>query len=104
MIVTNTETIPGRDITQIIGVVQGNSVRAKHVGRDIAAGLKSFVGGEIAGYTELMADARQEAYNRMVQNAQAWQADAVVNVRFETSMVAQTMSEMLAYGTAVKLS
>lgn len=103
MIVTNTETIPRRDITQIIGVVQGNSVRAKHVGRDIAAGLKSFVGGEIAGYTELMAEARQAAYQRMVQNAQAWGADAVVNVRFETSMVAQTMSEMLAYGTAVKL-
>ena len=103
MIVTNTETIPGRDIAQIIGVVQGNSVRAKHVGRDIAAGLKSFVGGEIGGYTELMAEARQAAYHRMVQNAQAWGADAVVNVRFETSMVAQTMSEMLTYGTAVKL-
>lgn len=103
MLVSNTETVPGREIAELIGVVQGNSVRAKHIGRDFMAGLKSIVGGEIEGYTQLLAEARQEAYHRMLQDARASGADAVVNVRFVTSMVAQTMSEMLAYGTAVKL-
>lgn len=103
MIVTNTETVPGREVIQIVGIVRGNSVRAKHVGRDIMAGLKGIVGGEIEGYTQLLGEAREEAYKRMIQNAEAWNADAILNVRFVTSMVAQTMSEMLAYGTAVKL-
>ncbi|MHC4663532.1 MAG: YbjQ family protein [Planctomycetota bacterium] len=103
MIITNTETIPGHEISRALGVVKGNTVRAKHLGRDIMAGLKSMVGGEIRGYTELLIDAREEALNRMVQEASRLGADAIVNVRFVTSMVAATMSELLAYGTAVKL-
>lgn len=103
MIITNTETIPGREVSEILGMVRGNSVRAKHIGRDIMAGLKGIVGGEISGYTELLADAREESYKRMIKDAETLGADAILNVRFVTSMVAQTMSEMLAYGTAVKL-
>ncbi len=103
MVITNTDSVPGREIAEILGLVRGNSVRAKHIGRDIMAGLKGLGGGEIAGDTELLADAREESYNRMVKNAEALGADAILNVRFVTSMVAQTMSEMLAYGTAVKL-
>ena len=103
MIVTNTETVPGREVSEILGIVRGNSVRAKHIGRDIMAGLKGIVGGEIEGYTELLSDAREESHKRMITSAQSLGADAILNVRFVTSMVAQTMSEMLAYGTAVKL-
>lgn len=103
MLITNTETVPGREVVRIIGVVRGNSVRAKHIGRDFMAGLQGIVGGEVEGYTELLSEAREEAYKRMIRNAEAWNADAILNVRFVTSMVAQTMSEMLAYGTAVKL-
>ncbi len=102
MIVTNTESVPGREIVEILGVVRGNTVRAKHVGRDILAGLKGIVGGEIHGYTELLGEARDQAFSRMVEQAEQLGADTVVSVRFVTSMVAQTMSEMLAYGTAVK--
>ena len=103
MIVTTTETVPGYEVTESLGVVRGNTVRAKHVGRDIMASLKGIVGGEVGGYTELLSEAREQSYNRMVREAEVQGADAVVNVRFVTSMVAQTMSEMLAYGTAVKL-
>ena len=103
MIITNTETVPDLEVAEILGMVRGNSVRAKHIGRDIMAGLKSIVGGEIKGYTELLADAREEASKRMIKEAETLGADAVLNVRFVTSMVASTMSEMLAYGTAVKL-
>jgi len=103
MIITNTESVPGHEITEIIGIVRGNTVRAKHIGRDIMAGLKGVVGGEISGYTQLLTEAREEALDRMSAQAARAGADAVVNVRFVTSMVAQTMSEMLAYGTAVKL-
>jgi uncharacterized protein YbjQ (UPF0145 family) len=103
MIVTNTEAVAGREIAEILGVVRGNTVRAKHVGKDFLAGLKSVVGGEIRQYTELLTDAREQAFERMIQEGQKLGADAVVNIRFVTSMVAQTMSELLAYGTAVKL-
>jgi uncharacterized protein YbjQ (UPF0145 family) len=103
MIITNTDSVPNREVTEILGVVRGNSVRAKHIGRDLMAGLKGIVGGEISGYTELLADSREEAYKRMTENAESLGADAILNVRFVTSMIAQTMSEMLAYGTAVKL-
>ena len=103
MILTTTETIPGREVSEILGMARGNSVRAKHIGRDIMAGLKSIVGGEIKGYTDLLADAREEATKRMIREAESLGADAVLNVRFVTSMVAATMSEMLAYETAVKL-
>jgi len=103
MIVTTTETVPSRQIVEILGVARGNTVRAKHVGKDILAGLKSIVGGEIRQYTDLLRDAREQAYARMVEDAEALNADAVVNVRFVTSMVSQMMSELLAYGTAVRL-
>ena len=93
----------GRETAEVIGVVTGNTVRAKHVGRDIMAGLKTIVGGEIRGYTEMLSEARDQALRRMVEAAGRQGADAVVNVRFTTAMVMQGMSEMLAYGTAVKL-
>jgi uncharacterized protein YbjQ (UPF0145 family) len=88
MIVVNTEDVPGHRIGELKGLVQGNTIRAKHLGRDIGAGLKNLVGGEIRAYTELMSDARREATERMLQQARALGADAVVNVRFTTSQVA----------------
>ena len=103
MIVTTTEEVPGKKISKILGVVKGNTVRAKNVGRDIFAGLKNIVGGEIKSYTDLLVQARAEAYNRMVNEAIEMGADAVINVRFMTSMVMAGSAEMLAYGTAVKL-
>ena len=102
MILTNTETVPGRTIVQQLGLVQGSTIRAKHVGRDIMAGLKNIVGGELKGYTDLMQEARQQATDRMIEQASQLGANAVVNVRFSTSSVTQGASEMLAYGTAVK--
>ncbi|MDA7891443.1 YbjQ family protein [Akkermansiaceae bacterium] len=104
MITTTTEAIPGHSITAHLGVVCGNTVRAKHVGRDIMAVLKTLVGGEVGGYTEMLQESRSQATDRMVAQAKAMGADAIVNVRFATSQVAQGMSEMLAYGTAVKLA
>lgn len=103
MIIATTDTIAGYDITASLGVVRGNTVRAKHIGRDFMASIKGIVGGEIEGYTELLSEAREQAVARMSQEAKRIGADAVVNVRFVTSMVAPQMSEMLAYGTAVKL-
>ncbi|WP_105173072.1 YbjQ family protein [Pseudoalteromonas sp. T1lg24] len=104
MIITNTEQVANYQITQSLGLVTGNVVRSKHVGRDIMAGLKTIVGGEIRGYTEMMTDARSVAQARMTEEAQRLGADAVINVRFTTSAVASGMSEILAYGTAVKIS
>jgi len=104
IILTNTETVPGRDIVRHLGLVQGSTVRAKHVGRDIMAGLKNIVGGELKGYTELLSDAREEATKRMCEEAKGMGANAVVNVRFSTSSVAAGASELYAYGTAVILS
>lgn len=98
-----TETIAGYEITEVLGVVRGSTVRARNVGRDIFAGLKNLVGGEIEEYTKLAADSREEAYFRMVKDAERLGADAVVGVRFTTSMIMQGASEMLAFGTAVKL-
>jgi uncharacterized protein YbjQ (UPF0145 family) len=102
MILTNTETVPGREIAEILGVVRGNTVRAKHIGKDFLAGLKGIIGGEVGAYTELLSDAREQAMARMVEAARQAGADAVVNIRFMTSSVAQGMAELLAYGTAVK--
>ena len=102
MILTTTEQIPGYEI-EILGVVYGNTVRSKHIGKDIAAGLKSIVGGELQEYTDMLSDARTEAMNRMVNAAQEMKADAVVNIRFTTSQTMSTAAELLAYGTAVKL-
>ncbi len=101
MILSNTEDVPGRQIVEFYGVVTGSTVRAKHIGRDIMASLKNIVGGELKGYTELLQDARQEAMDRMVEQAQSVGANAVVNIRFATSSVAQGAAELFAYGTAV---
>ncbi len=101
MIVVNTETIAGFQVVQVKGIVQGNTVRAKHAGRDIAAGLKNLVGGELKGYTELLTESRREAIDRMVSQAQQMGANAIVNVRFTTSAVTSGAAELYAYGTAV---
>jgi uncharacterized protein YbjQ (UPF0145 family) len=103
LILTNIESVPGKTITQHLGLVQGSSVRAKHIGRDIAAGLKNIVGGELKGYTELLQEAREEATQRMVAEAQRLGANAIVNVRFGTSSLAQGAAELFAYGTAVRV-
>jgi len=104
MLITTTETIPNKEITQILGVARGSTIRARHIGRDIIAGLKNIVGGEISEYTKLQADAREQATERMIKDAERLGADAIVNVRFMTAMVQQAAAEILAYGTAVKLS
>jgi len=103
IITTTTAEIPGKSVSQILGVVKGNTIRARHVGRDIAAGFKNIIGGEIKSYTEMTEQAREEAFNRMVNQAVDLKADAIINIRFATSMVMAGASEMLAYGTAVKL-
>ncbi len=101
MLVTNIETIPGKRVTTHLGMVQGNTVRAKHVGRDIMAGLKNVFGGELVGYTELLQESREEATARMVHQANEIGANAVVNVRYSTSSVTAGAAELFAYGTAV---
>jgi len=101
--ISNTETIPGRRITEFYGVVTGSTVRAKHIGKDIMAGLKNIVGGELKGYTELLSEARQEALQRMIAEAHSMGANAVVNVRFSTSSISQGAAELFAYGTAVRV-
>ncbi len=103
MIHSNTETVPGKRIVQFYGVVTGSTVRAKHIGRDIMASLKNIVGGELTGYTELLQEARDDALERMTQQAESLGANAVVNVRFSTSSIAQGAAELFAYGTAVKV-
>jgi uncharacterized protein YbjQ (UPF0145 family) len=103
MILSTTETIPNKEIDQLLGIARGSTVRARNVGRDILAGLKNIVGGEIEEYTKLQADSREQAMKRMIQDAEKLGADAIVNIRFSTSMIAQGAAEILAYGTAVKL-
>lgn len=100
---TTTETIPGREVAEVLGVVKGNTIRARHIGSDIGAGLKSLVGGEIRGYVKAMTDAREEATERMTKEAEALGADAILGVRFATSAVMAGAAEILAFGTAVKL-
>ena len=104
MLISNTETIPGKDIVKFYGLVSGSTVRAKHLGRDIMAGFKNIVGGELSGYTELLQESRQEATSRMVAAAEQLGANAVVNVRYTTSSVAQGAAELFAYGTAVEVA
>lgn len=104
IVISNTESIPGRKIVEFYGVVTGNTVRAKHVGRDIMAGLKNIVGGELRGYTELLQDSRKEATERMMEQARSMGANAVVNVRFATSSISQGAAELFAYGTAVRVA
>ena len=103
LLLSNLETVPGRRVLRHLGLVQGSSVRSKHLGRDIMAGLKNIVGGELTGYTELMQESRQEAIDRMQAQASMLGANAVLNVRFSTSSIAQGAAELLAYGTAVVL-
>ncbi len=103
MLITNTETIPGREIVEVLDIVRGSTVRARHVGHDFVAGLKTIVGGEIQEYTRLMAEAREQAIDRMIADANRLGADAIINVRFSTSMVMTGSAEILAYGTAVRL-
>ena len=103
LIVTNTETVPGKNIVEFYGLVTGSTVRAKHVGKDILASLKNLVGGELKSYTDLLSEARQEAIHRMFQEAESVGANAVINVRFSTSSVAQGAAELFAYGTAVRV-
>jgi uncharacterized protein YbjQ (UPF0145 family) len=100
---SNTETVPGKEIVQFYGVVSGSTVRAKHIGRDIMASLKNIVGGELKGYTELLQEARVDALSRMSEQAASLGANAVVNIRFSTSSIAQGAAELFAYGTAVRV-
>ena len=103
MIITNIEIVPGKNIVEHYGIVQGSTIRAKHVGRDFMAGLKNIFGGELKGYTELLRESRQEAVQRMIEQASHMGANAIINVRFSTSSIAQGAAEILTYGTAVKV-
>jgi len=104
VIVVNTEFVTGKRIVEIKGLVQGNTVRAKHVGRDIAASLKNLFGGELGGYTELLVESRREAMERMIAQAQQLGANGVLNVRFATSSITAGAAELYCYGTAVVLA
>ena len=104
MIVTTGLDVPGREIVEVLGVAKGNTIRAKHVGTDIIAGLRNLVGGEVSEYTKLMAEAREQASDRMIRHAETMGADAVVAMHFSTSMITQGAAEILAYGTAVRLA
>lgn len=103
MIVTTGIDVAEGEIVQTLGIARGNTIRAKHVGTDIIAGLRNLVGGEVSEYTKLMAEAREQAYDRMVANGRSMGADAIIGVHFTTSMITQGAAEILAYGTAVKL-
>jgi len=102
MIVTTTEQVPNKEIAEILGIARGSTVRARNIGRDIFAGLKNIVGGEISEYTKLQAHSREQALDRMIKDAERLNADAIINVRLTTSMIMQGVAEILAYGTAVK--
>jgi len=103
MIITTSDHVEGRGIVKTVGLVRGNTIRARHVGRDIKAGLKSIVGGEISDYTHMMTEAREQAIQRMVEDAEKKGANAVISMRFSTSMIMQNAAEVLAYGTGVVL-
>jgi uncharacterized protein YbjQ (UPF0145 family) len=104
MIISTTETVPGKNISEILGIARGSTIRAKHIGKDIFAGLKNIVGGEITAYTKLIAESREQAMERMIEDAKKLGADAIIGMRLQTSMVMAGGAEILAYGTAVKLS
>jgi len=101
MLLSTTETIPDTKIVKHLGIVKGNTIRARHIGRDIMAGLRNVVGGEITDYTKMMAESREQALDRMIEDAQKKGANAIVGLKFATSMIMQSASEILAYGTAV---
>lgn len=101
MIVVNTEMVPGKRVIKVLGLVKGNTIRARHLGRDIAALLRAIVGGEVKEYTKMLAETREQSLDRMIEQAVKLGANAVINVRFSTSYVMQGAAELLAYGTAV---
>jgi uncharacterized protein YbjQ (UPF0145 family) len=103
MIISTIHEIAGKEITEVLGLVRGNTIRARHVGKDIMAGFKNIVGGEITDYTKMMAESREQAIDRMIAEAKSLGADAVVGIRFSTSSVMQGAAELMAYGTAVRL-
>jgi len=103
MIITTSEQVEGKKIVKTIGMVKGNTIRARHVGRDIMAGLRQLVGGEITEYTKMMAESREQAIQRMVEDAEQQGANAIVSLRFTTSMIMSNAAEILAYGTGVVL-
>lgn len=103
MIIVNTEEIAGREIKEVLGLVRGNTIKARHIGNDIVAGLRNIVGGEVKEYTQMISEAREDALERMLEEAKKLNADAVVNIRFTTSQVMGGAAEILAYGTAVNL-
>jgi len=103
MIIVNTETIQGKEILEVLGLVRGSTIRAKHLGKDIAAGLKQIIGGELKGYSQMLSEAREQALQRMTSEAEKMKANAVVNVRFTSSNIMGGASEILAYGTAVRI-
>lgn len=103
LILTNIESVPGKKIVEHFGLVSGSTIRAKHIGRDVMASLKNIIGGELKGYTELLTDSRRQAVDRMADQAQQLGANAIVNIRFSTSSVAQGAAELYAYGTAVRV-
>jgi len=101
MIIVTTDFVPGKVIKKTLGLARGNTIRARHIGRDISAFLKNIVGGEIRDYTKMMAESREQAIDRMIEEAEGMGANTIINVRFTTSMIMQSASEILAYGTAV---
>jgi uncharacterized protein YbjQ (UPF0145 family) len=103
MILATTETIPGSTVSAVLGLVRGNTIRARHLGKDIAAAFKNIAGGEITDYTKMMAESREQSIDRMIEDAEALGADAVIGIRFMTSSVMQGAAEILVYGTAVRL-
>ena len=103
IIISTIDYIPGRKVSEILGIARGSTVRARNIGRDIFAGLKNIVGGEIEEYTKLQADSREQAFQRLIADAEKLNADAIINIRFATSVVMQGAAEILAYGTAVKI-
>lgn len=103
MIITTTDNIPGYEIVEILGIVRGSTARARHVGKDILASLRNLVGGEVVEYTKLIGEAREQALERMIQEAKKIGADAIIGVRFGTTQIMQGVAEILAYGTAVKI-
>ena len=103
MIVSTTNEVPGAEVAEVLGIARGNTIRARHLGRDIMAGLKGVVGGEVESYTKLMGESREQAIARMIEHAEALGADAIVGMRIATSVLMTTAAEILAYGTAVKV-
>ena len=104
IIVSTSDELPGYTVEKTLGLVRGNTIRARHIGRDILAGLRGIVGGEVHEYTKLLAESREQALDRMIEEARSMGADAILGLRFSTSLMAQGAAELLAYGTAVKLA